>query len=82
MKCLLIQEYDVFAHNLHSEVINFKLYNQYGPSATMLGPYGHHPNRCVYMVPESFKWFPIWVLRGIGQVHEFDDSVAKARGLI
>jgi len=82
MKCLLLREYDVYAHNLHDEIADFKLYLQYGPSATMLGPWGHHPNRCIYLVPDSHKQYIFWQLKGIGVPHEFNDEVARANGWI
>jgi hypothetical protein len=77
MKCLLIREYDVYAHDLHHMVKDFKPYMQHGVSASMVGPYGHHPNRCIYIIHKDNKWYDFLALRQVGLPHEFSDAVLE-----
>lgn len=82
MKCLLLQEYEVFAHNLDHMINDFKNYMSYGAKSVMAGPYGYHPNRCVYIIPETNKWY-LWLkIMNIGRDHIFEKQVLEARGWI
>jgi len=82
MNCLLIQEYEVITRGLNYMVKDFKNYMEYSREAMMMGPWGYHPNRCVYIVPETNKWY-LWLqTMGVGRVHLFDQGVLESRGWI
>lgn len=81
MRVLLIREYDILAHDLDPK--HFKpnqIYLQYGPSAGMMGPYGYHPNRMIYIIPETNPWFSYYSLKGIGYYHTFDHKILEENG--
>lgn len=82
MNCILLQEYEVIGNNLTHMVADFSNYMNYHQSSTMVGPWGHHPNRCVYIVPETNKWY-LWLqTMNLGRVHEFEQSVLESRGWV
>lgn len=81
MRTLLIREYDIHAHGLDpSKFKDSQIYLEYGPSAGMTGPYGYHPNRMVYIIPETDPWFSVYSIKGIGHHHTFDDQVLRQNG--
>ena len=82
MNCILLSEYDVYTYDLHLQVENKHTYQKYGPSASMLGPGGFHPNRCVYIIPSTDLLFSWLTLKGIGQHHYFDRGVLEKNGWI
>jgi len=83
MRTLLISEYEILAHDLDAtNFSNRQIYMHYGPSAKMAGALGYHPNRMIYIIPETDPWFTVYSLKGIGQHHTFDTEVLERNGWI
>lgn len=73
MRTLLISEYEILAHGLDPKnFLHKQIYMSFGPSAAMAGPMGYHPNRMIYVIPETDVWFTVYSLKGIGQHHTID----------
>lgn len=82
MKCLMIDEYRAIENNILDKLKDKIVYQSYHPNATMVGPIGHHPNRCIYMIPESDPYYSLWSIKGIGWQAEFSDEIARNKGWI
>jgi len=78
MMCLLIQEFEAIQAGI--DLTRHKIYLNYGPSSGTLHNGTYHPNRCVYIIPETNPFYSWYIMKGIGKNHNFDPTVLEKNG--
>lgn len=80
MMCLLVQEFEAVQAGVN--MATQRVYMHYGPSSGTLHNGVYHPNRCVYIIPETDPLYSWYSIKQIGHHHYFDDAVAHKQGWI